>query len=306
MKKIFTFGETILDIIFEGSHPVTARAGGAMLNTAIALGRARLPVFLISEISHDIAGGWIIDFLKENGVNTQFLQLYESGQTPVSIAALDENREATYNFYKKYPEKRLTDLLPVTGAGDIVLFGSIYSFTESIREMVKQFILDARETGALIVYDPNIRKNHAEEVRSMINILEENLSMAHIVRASREDLYNIYETGDEEVWAENVSSFCNNLIITRGSDDIILNSGDNRIHVPVEKIEPVSTIGAGDNFNAGLIYGLFRENISKETLAGMTSDMWHNILSTASEFANNTCLSLDNYISNEFAARYRK
>lgn len=306
MKKIFTFGETILDIIFEGPQPITARAGGAMLNTAVALGRTGLPVFLISEISHDIAGGWIIDFLKKNGVNTQFLQLYETGQTPVSIASLDENREATYNFYKKYPEERLKDLFPVIQQGDIVLFGSFYSLTKSIRSMVKRFILDAREAGALIIYDPNIRKNHAQEVRDMIDILEENLDMADIVRASREDLQNIYGTDDEETWVGRVTSFCKNLIITRGSEEILFSNNNDRLNVPVERIDPVSTIGAGDNFNAGLIYGLFMDNINSDTIGKVPPGLWHKIISTASGFANNTCLSFENYISKEFAANYQR
>jgi fructokinase len=304
MRKIFTFGETILDIIFEGHDPVAARPGGAMLNTAVSLGRAGLPVFLISEISHDIAGGWIIDFLKKNDVNTQFLQLYDEGKTPVSIASLDDKREATYNFYKSYPETRLTDLFPVIEKGDIVLFGSFYSITLSIRKMVKDFILRAKEAGAMIIYDPNIRKNHAQDVKELMPALEENLSFADIVRASRDDLLNIFETRIEEDWIERIGKFCRNLIITRGHNNVTLNYAGGKTEIQVNKIEPVSTIGAGDNFNAGLIYGLFKNNITKKDLERISPETWREIIETASEFAKNTCLSFDNYISMEFADRF--
>ncbi len=305
MRKIFTFGETILDIIFEGHDPVAARPGGAMLNTAVSLGRTGLPVFLISEITHDIAGCWIIEFLKKNDVNTQFLQLYENGKTPVSIAALDDKGEATYNFYKNYPEKRLTDLFPVIEQGDIVLFGSFYSITLSIRKMVKEFIMRAKEAGAMIIYDPNIRKNHAQDVKELMPAFEENLSFADIVRASRDDLFNIFETRSEEDWMERVDKFCRNLIITRGSNKVILSNSKGVTEMPVKKIEPVSTIGAGDNFNAGLIYGLFKNNITRKDLDSVSAETWREIIGTASEFANDTCLSFDNYVSIEFANRYR-
>lgn len=276
-----------------------------MLNTAVSLGRTGLPVFLISEISHDIAGCWIIDFLKENGVNTQFLQLYNTGQTPVAIAALDENREASYNFYKRYPQQRLTDLFPVINDGDIVLFGSFYSLTPSIRKMVKDFIIRARKAGAMIIYDPNIRKNHSEDVRKMMPVFEENLALADIVRASGDDLENIYEFSEEEGWINRVTRFCDHLIITRGSRDIIFRAPGRELLVPINKITPVSTIGAGDNFNAGLIYGLFRLGITRQSLHSLTNEDWKEIISTASEFANNTCLSFENYISPEFASNYK-
>ncbi|WP_262493163.1 hypothetical protein [Marinilabilia salmonicolor] len=56
-------------------------------------------------------------------------------------------------------------------------------------------------------------------------------------------------------------------------------------------------MGAGDNFNAGLAYGLNREKLSEGD-----PERWKTIVKSAVEFSTNVCLSFDNYISREFAA----
>jgi fructokinase len=44
MRNIYAIGETVLDILFKDQLPVTAKAGGACLNSAVTLGRLNLPV----------------------------------------------------------------------------------------------------------------------------------------------------------------------------------------------------------------------------------------------------------------------
>ena len=64
----------------------------------------------------------------------------------------------------------------------------------------------------------------------------------------------------------------------------------------VPEIEPVSTIGAGDAFNAGIVHELLKERIAAETLAGMTEETWRTILKRGTRFASAVCLSEENYI----------
>ena len=66
MRRIFAIGETVYDIIFKGTQPVSAKPGGAMLNTAVSLGRLNLPVHFISEYGYDIVGDIINNFLNKN------------------------------------------------------------------------------------------------------------------------------------------------------------------------------------------------------------------------------------------------
>jgi fructokinase len=71
------------------------------------------------------------------------------------------------------------------------------------------------------------------------------------------------------------------------------------------KIEPVSTIGAGDNFNAGVIASLYSMDASPSSIVNLGQAEWDKIIGTAIEFASEVCLSYDNYIGLPFASRYR-
>ena len=66
----------------------------------------------------------------------------------------------------------------------------------------------------------------------------------------------------------------------------------------------VSTIGAGDNFNAGIIYGLLKYNIGYHDLSTMSKETWEKIIRCGMDLASEVCQSYDNYISKEFATSY--
>jgi len=83
MRKIYGIGETVFDIIFKNEQPQAAKAGGAMLNSTVSLGRIGLPVSLISEYAGDNVGKLIDSFLTANGVGTDHVthfHLPDSGQ----------------------------------------------------------------------------------------------------------------------------------------------------------------------------------------------------------------------------------
>jgi fructokinase len=66
--------------------------------------------------------------------------------------------------------------------------------------------------------------------------------------------------------------------------------------------EVVSTIGAGDNFNAGFIYGMMKYGITREqTEKGLTESQWDKVIGCALQFSANVCKSLNNYVDEEFA-----
>ena len=71
--------------------------------------------------------------------------------------------------------------------------------------------------------------------------------------------------------------------------------------------ETVSTIGAGDNFNAGFVYGLIKYGITREMLeAGLSEQQWDQIVEQAQQFSANVCKSIHNSIDMEFADQKRR
>lgn len=296
MNTIYTIGETVYDIIFVNGQPEAAKPGGAMLNTAVSLGRLGMHPQLISEFGHDDIGKLIKQFLTENGVSTNHCYQYSSGQTPVAIALLDHERKASYTFYRNFPTGRLLIDRPHFRQGDLVMFGSYFSISPELKAPVKKILGYAQDSGCLLFYDPNFRKAHLTELEQLREGVVENLSMANIVRGSDEDFSILFGCQS----AEDAHHYCPQAILfyTMGSGGctMITPRGDQR-HWESIPIDPVSTIGAGDTFNAGLAYGISRENLTFDTLLHLTPTEWDRVAGIALHMASAVCMSFDNYIS---------
>jgi Sugar kinases, ribokinase family len=306
MRNIYTIGETVLDIVFKNQQPVTAKAGGSMLNTAVSLGRLGLPIHFISEYATDTVGVMIDGFLTVNGVDTNNVYHYADGKSALALAFLDDKNNANYSFYKAYPPKRLDVTFPEVQADDIVMFGSFYGITYEIRDILKQFLVKARENGAIIIYDPNFRKSHLFELDRLKPAILENMTMASVVRCSDEDLELIFNVKDIDSAYNVVKPLCSNMVYTSSSKAVYLRTPAISETFAVKSIEPLSTIGAGDNFNAGVVYGLYKNKISGNDLSSLPLNIWEILINTGIDFATEVCLSYENYISQEFASQQAK
>lgn len=301
MRKIYGIGETVLDIIFKDNQPQAAKAGGSVLNSVVSMGRMKLPVSFISEYGLDDVGKLIDKFLKENGVDSSSVHRFRDGSTALALAFLDEKNDAHYTFYKDFPQKRLNIEFPDIIKDDIIQCGSFYAIWPEIREKFKKFILGAKEKGALILYDPNFRKGHLSELNILKPLIIENMQMASLLRGSDEDFKNIFgaDTPDE-AW-DIVKKYCKCLVYTANVEGVYVRTNTFSGKFPVQKITPVSTIGAGDNFNAGMLTAIYRNNFKREQLEYLGEKEWSKIISSGVAFATHVCLSYENYISLEFA-----
>ena len=301
MRKIYGIGETVLDIIIKNGQPQAAKAGGSVLNSAVSMGRMGLPVYFMSEYASDDAGKLVDEFLRQNGVDTSFVQRYSDGNTTIALAFLNKRNDASYTFYKNPSSKRLDLNFPVISEDDILQCGSFYAITPEIRDRFVELLHYAKEKGALVLYDPNFRKSHLDEVDMLRPVIIENMDLAFMVRGSDEDFRNIFGvTTPDEAW-QIVKSHCDCLVYTASSEGVHVRTKSYSGKFPVHRITPVSTIGAGDNFNAGMLTAIYRKDLGKEDLLMMDRNGWNEIITTAVAFATHVCLSYENYISMEFA-----
>lgn len=301
MRKIYGIGETVFDIIFKNSQPQAAKPGGSVLNSVVSIGRMGLPVSFISEYGQDEVGKIIDNFLISNGVDTSSVHHFRDGSTSLALAFLDEKNDAHYTFYKDFPQKRLDIKFPEIQSDDIVQCGSFYAIWPEIREKFKKFISKARDNGALVLYDPNFRRTHVSELNILKPLVIENMKMTSLLRGSDEDFKNIFGARNiDEAWNA-VKEFCNCLVYTVNVEGVYVKTKSFAGKYPVHKITPVSTIGAGDNFNAGMITAIYKNNYRKNDLVELGEAEWSKIITSAVEFATHVCMSYENYISNEFA-----
>lgn len=307
MRKVIGIGETILDIIFKNDQPHTAVPGGSVFNGLVSLGRLGVPVSFISEAGNDRVGDIILQFMEENHISTELIDRFPDGKSPISLAFLDNDNNANYTFYKDYPKQRLEVPLPVINEDDIFIFGSYYSLNPVLRERMVEFLEYAKERKAIIYYDPNFRKAHAQEAIYLTPTILENLEYADIVRGSDEDFFNIFGKSDaERVYKDHIKFYCDRFISTHGAGGVNLFTGKLAEHFDPAPVQAVSTIGAGDNFNAGIIYGLLKYNIGYHDLQDLSKETWEKIIRCGIDLASEVCQSYDNYISKEFAVSYGK
>ncbi len=301
MRKIYGIGETVFDIIFKNEQPQAAKAGGAMLNSTVSLGRIGLPVSFISEYAGDNVGKIIDSFLFENGVRTDYVDHYKDGKTKLALAFLNERNDASYTFYQDYPEIRLNIDFPEIRKNDIILCGSIYAITSEIRKKFMDLITLANENGAIVIYDPNFRPSHSSDLESLMPMIIENMKTAKLIRGSDEDFRNIFGANTpDEAWNV-VRKYCNCLVYTANAEGVYVRTISYKGKFEVKTIKPLSTIGAGDNFNAGMMASIYLNQITSDQLDNLGEEGWSKVISMGVDFATNVCLSYDNYISLEFA-----
>ena len=305
MRKVIGIGETILDIIFRGDQPSAAVPGGSVFNGIVSLGRMGANVGFISETGNDRVGNIILQFMRDNNIPTDHVNVFPDGKSPVSLAFLNEQSDAEYIFYKDYPAQRLEVPLPKIEKDDIFVFGSYYSLNPVLRTRMVEFLQYAQERKAIIYYDPNFRKAHAHEAIRLMPTVLENLEFADIVRGSDEDFQNLYGKSDaQEVYKEHIQFYCDRFLTTHGANGVNLHTRNFTRHFESPQIQPRSTIGAGDNFNAGIIYGLLKYDVRHADLPSLDQDTWGKIIRCGMDLASEVCQSYDNYISKEFAAKY--
>ena len=287
-RRVIGIGETVLDILFKNDQPQKAVPGGSTFNSIVSLGRAGVPCAMVTEAGGDHIGEIICRFLRENGVSSEYVCTHENVKSHISLAFLDEHNDAQYLFYKDHASVSLDGPLPEINSNDVVLFGSFFAINPAIRPVVGGLLREARKAGAWLYYDVNFRKNHIADLPDVAASIEENMALANVVRGSMEDFGYLYDLHDGEAIYRRVSPMCNTLILTDGARQIRVYSPQGCETIPVKTIETVSTVGAGDNFNAGYIYAMlqgFDDHVSR--------------IAMAQRWSQDVCRQLGNNISDE-------
>ena len=319
MRKVIGIGETVLDIIFRGERqqageqgsgfqPLQAVPGGSAFNAIISLGRAGVPAMFIGEVGNDRVGENVKKYLVDNGVDDSCVSSFPESKSPISLAFLDDDNNAEYIFYKDHPHDRLDFNYPDINRDDVVLFGSFFAINPVVRPQVMGFLEYAQQHGAILYYDVNFRASHRQDMMKVTPSLLENFELADIVRGSDEDFEVMYGKRDcDAVYRSEISFYTKKFIYTRGAQPVELRAdGGFSKQYPVTPATTVSTIGAGDNFNAGFVYGLIKYGITRSDIErGLTELQWDQLIGCAQAFSANCCQSLNNSIDAAFAQQLR-
>ena len=308
---IIGIGETILDIIFKNDQPVAAVPGGSTFNALISLGRVlggNPPVLFVTEVGNDHVGDIIVNFLADNGVSAEYVNRRENSKSHISLAFLDEHNDAQYQFYKDHANVSIENKFPEVKKGDIVVFGSFFAVNPVLRPLVKAFLESAYNAGAFIYYDINFRASHIDDIPVILPAIIENMKMSSVLRGSLEDFQYLYASPDApieaaEVYDRYIKPHCPCFICTNGGKPVELFTPAIRAEFPTAPVKTVSTIGAGDHFNAGFVYGVYKAYGDGKELAfdKMPVEAWQPLIASGQRFSSAVCQSFDNYVDKNFS-----
>ena len=294
MRRVIGIGETVLDILFKNDQPQKAVPGGSTFNSIVSLGRAGVPCAMITQTGSDHIGDMICDFLRKNGVSDEYVCRKPNTKSHITLAFLNEHNDAQYEFYKDHATDLLDIPLPHITADDIVLFGSFFAINPVIRPVTRKLLNEAHEVGAWLYYDVNFRKNHIAELPTILPNIEENMRLASVVRGSMEDFDYLFDLQDPDAIYERVGQYCPTLILTDGARSIRVYERDKVTMYNVPRIDTVSTVGAGDNFNAGYIFAKLRGIDDQSARIAM-----------AQRWSQDVCRQIGNNISDSLVAQLK-
>lgn len=257
---ILCCGEALIDMIptatESGQSGFVPHSGGAIFNTAIALGRLGVQSGMLTGLSNDLFGQQLTSALHASHVDTAMI-VYSKAPTTLAFVELTDGH-ASYTFYDENTAGRTLkseDIPEISGEVGCMYFGGISLCSEPGADTYLKLAENEAEHRVIMI-DPNIRASFIEDVERYRDRLNAFFKIADIIKVSDEDL-NWIMPGAESL-AEKVAkigAFGPSLVIvTRGSEGAIAYLKDGRtITVPSNRVEIVDTVGAGDTFNAGVL-----------------------------------------------------
>lgn len=288
-------GEALIDMLpvsSEGSTFFNPVCGGAIFNTAIALGRLNVDVSMFTGLSVDLFGEQLVEVLHKSNVNTDACIRAERPTTLAFVKLTDG--VASYRFYDENTAARcieIPDLPNFPESACAFYFGGISLCSEPA---ANAYVVLAEQVAAkaTIVLDPNIRPNFIIDESAYRERLIRLIAVADVIKVSDEDLEWLapqYSTEQDRVsyLRDKTRDSAALIVVTRGSKgaQAYLASGNN-VYVEAKKAEVVDTVGAGDTFNAGLLESLNNEGyLNKDAIKNLSDEVVEKALVRGAEVA---------------------
>lgn len=285
-------GEALIDMLPrslpDGSNVLLPATGGAVYNTAIALGRLGVDTGFFSGLSTDMFGRMLEADLKASGVDAS---LCARSARPTTLAFVElTNGNARYTFYDEQTAGRMLnhgDLPEFDHDVEALHFGAISLIPEPCGGAYEA-LLSREALHRVISFDPNIRVNFISDEQSHRARMRRMIANSDIIKVSDEDLAWIEpdQSASETIdgW---IAAGASLVVMTMGADGARAFCAAGDIRVPIVPVEVIDTVGAGDSFDAGLLAGLRQQNLlSKPTLQNISLDGLGQALGLAAAVAS--------------------
>ncbi len=239
-------------------------AGGAPANVAVGLKRLGISSGFMGKVGADPFGRFLARTLEADGVDISTLRHTDDAPTGLAFVSLRADGDRDFFFFgNPSADKTLSPAdidLSAIGRCKLLHFGSISLSMEPARSATLYAADAAREAGAIISYDPNLRLAFWDDADAAREGIKAGLEKADIVKISEDELFfltgaNKPERARDQLWTERTKL----MIVTAGDTGSIYITSDFMGSVPSFKVKAVDATGAGDAFTAGLLAGLLNQ-----------------------------------------------
>ncbi|KAL3507081.1 hypothetical protein ACH5RR_032463 [Cinchona calisaya] len=266
LSLIVSFGEMLIDFVPTVSGVSLAEApgflkapGGAPANVAIAVTRLGGKAAFVGKLGDDEFGHMLAGILKENGVSGDGINFDKGARTALAFVTLRADGEREFMFYRNpsadmllTPEELNLDLIR---SAKVFHYGSISLIVEPCRSAHMKAMQVAKDAGALLSYDPNLRLPlwpSAEEAREQIMSIWDKADIIKVSDVELEFLTGSNKIDDETaltLWHPNLKL----LLVTLGEKGCNYYTKNFRGSVAAFHVKTVDTTGAGDSFVGALL-----------------------------------------------------
>jgi fructokinase len=287
---IICCGEALIDMLprtsTQGEDAFAPYAGGAVFNTALALGRLGVDTSFFTGLSSDMFGDILREALTASGVDHSPCETLDLNTTLAFVRLVDGH--ASYAFFDENTAGRMiTEAhLPDLGeTAEALHFGAISLISEPCGSTYESLM--RREHGSRVIsLDPNIRPGFITDTEKHRARIDRMIAMSDILKMSDEDL-EWFGLPDMETAARTWLGQGPSLVVfTRGARGAIGFTRDHTVEVDGVAVTVADTVGAGDTFNAGILASLKRDNLlTKQAMKTLSTDAIRNALSLGARAA---------------------
>lgn len=228
--------------------------GGSVANTLAGLGNLGLKTGFIGRV-HDDALGRFYAGEMEAGGTTYVNPPVAGGELPTSRSMIfvSPDGERSMNTYLGISSEISEDDVSAAVAEDadiMFLEGYLYDKDKGKHAFDQAAKLTSGAGGqvGISLSDPFCVDRHRDDFRKFVKSMD-------FVIGNEHEWESLYQT-DLSTALETAASECGLVVCTRGGGGVVLVRGDEEVVVPVERVQPVDTTGAGDQFATGFLYGL--------------------------------------------------
>lgn len=297
MKKLMAIGEALIDFIPEESGKAMKdvcgfqpAVGGAPANVCGAYRKLGGPAEMITQLGDDPFGDKIVQEFLHYDIGTTHVLRTDEANTSLAFVALKDDGNREFSFYRKPGADMLmsADVIRKEWFKDsaVLHFCSVSLGDFPMKDAHKKAIEYAKEAGAIISFDPNIRLPLWKNTDDLKAAILEFIPKAHILKVSDEEIEFI--TGKKTVEEAKDQLFTGNVqmvVYTKGAEGAECYTRNAKASVNGHKVDAYDTTGAGDAFIGSFLYQLSADGIDVGALAEVSAEKMEAYL----EFSNRYC-----------------